>query len=164
VSINQNYFKQLFQGILNQNRDHLYDLELYRGMKGDEIDLLTQEQQRSLALKLRGRDSFYRKKVQTALDKIKAGIFGECEECGEMISSGRLKARPTASYCISCKEYLERQEDQIIYQQKSHTHGRTFKSDNLVKLPIKNNEISGEKILKFNRSRQNLGLPGDGAV
>ena len=56
------------------------------------------------------------------------------------------------------------QEDQIIYQQKSHTHGRTFKSDNLVKLPIKNNEISGEKILKFNRSRQNLGLPGDGAV
>jgi DnaK suppressor protein len=164
VGLDVNYFEQLFHSILDRDKDSLYDLELYRGMKGDEIDLLTLEQERSLALKLKGRDNFYRKKVMSALEKISAGLFGECEECGEMISTGRLKARPTASYCISCKEYLERQEDQIIYQQKSHTHGRTFRSDNLVKLPIKNNEISGEKVLKFNRSRQSLGLPGNGVV
>lgn len=37
-----------------------------------------------------------------ALKKIEEGTYGECEECGEMISEGRLGAKPEARFCIDC--------------------------------------------------------------
>ncbi|HVE84404.1 MAG TPA: TraR/DksA family transcriptional regulator [Myxococcales bacterium] len=43
--------------------------------------------------------------VRRALDKLAAGgeSFGECEECGEDISPGRLKAMPYAQLCVNCQ-------------------------------------------------------------
>ncbi|MCB2067449.1 MAG: TraR/DksA family transcriptional regulator [Erythrobacter sp.] len=37
-----------------------------------------------------------------ALDRIAAGDYGFCVQCGEAISEGRLEARPEAALCISC--------------------------------------------------------------
>jgi len=42
-----------------------------------------------------------------ALEKIKKGEYGSCEECGEDIGRKRLKAYPTAKYCIGCAEAME---------------------------------------------------------
>lgn len=39
-----------------------------------------------------------------ALDRIDAGIYGECLRCGGTISAGRLAARPEAALCITCAE------------------------------------------------------------
>ena len=53
------------------------------------------------------------RKVQEALDRIREGTFGECQECGGPISPARLKAIPWARNCVSCQEKLEMDLDQL---------------------------------------------------
>ena len=45
--------------------------------------------------------------VDDALDKVEAGRFGVCEECGRAIPPGRLRTVPWAPYCVACQERLE---------------------------------------------------------
>ena len=40
--------------------------------------------------------------ISKALNKIQAGSFGDCEQCGEVISQKRLDAVPYAEKCIKC--------------------------------------------------------------
>lgn len=40
--------------------------------------------------------------VNNSLEKIKAGTYGICEECGEEISKERLEANPSARRCMKC--------------------------------------------------------------
>jgi DnaK suppressor protein len=47
------------------------------------------------------------KDMDNALDKIKNGAYGICEECEEKISEKRLEANPVARYCITCKRIME---------------------------------------------------------
>jgi DnaK suppressor protein len=47
------------------------------------------------------------KDIDNALDKIKTGAYGICEECEEKISEKRLEANPVARYCITCKRMME---------------------------------------------------------
>ena len=94
--------------------------------KGDEVDLSQEDRQRSLDVKLLGRQNFMLKKIDNALFKIKNGTFGVCEECEGEIETNRLRARPVATECISCKEESERGEGQLLYEKRSHTHGKGF--------------------------------------
>ncbi len=41
--------------------------------------------------------------TQRALLRIEDGSYGECLECGNPISEGRLAARPESVLCIECK-------------------------------------------------------------
>lgn len=45
--------------------------------------------------------------VETALQRIREGQFGECVACGEEINAKRLEAVPWTRYCIACQEKLE---------------------------------------------------------
>jgi len=47
------------------------------------------------------------KDIDNALDKIKNGTYGICEECEEKITEKRLEANPVARYCITCKRMME---------------------------------------------------------
>jgi DnaK suppressor protein len=49
----------------------------------------------------------YLVEIEKALERIEAGDYGECLECGELIHPGRLEANPTATLCISCAQALE---------------------------------------------------------
>jgi RNA polymerase-binding transcription factor DksA len=40
--------------------------------------------------------------IGRAEQRIAAGTYGMCEQCGQPISDERLEARPTAATCISC--------------------------------------------------------------
>lgn len=40
--------------------------------------------------------------IETALQRIDAGTYGECESCGAKIDPKRLKALPYAIHCIQC--------------------------------------------------------------
>lgn len=40
--------------------------------------------------------------TRRALDRIAAGTYGVCVECGARIALGRLEARPEAALCILC--------------------------------------------------------------
>lgn len=46
--------------------------------------------------------------VDRALDAIKLGTYGTCEECGEEIEEKRLKAISWAMYCLRCQELADR--------------------------------------------------------
>jgi DnaK suppressor protein len=45
--------------------------------------------------------------VETALDRIREGSFGECISCGKEINAKRLEAVPWTRHCIECQEKLE---------------------------------------------------------
>jgi DnaK suppressor protein len=40
--------------------------------------------------------------VESALARIEAGTFGDCQQCGRAIDAQRLRAIPYASRCIAC--------------------------------------------------------------
>jgi len=76
----------------------------------DPTDRATQESDRNFELRIRDRERRLINKIKDALERIDAGEFGVCEECGEEISVKRLEARPETTLCIRCKEDQERIE------------------------------------------------------
>jgi DnaK suppressor protein len=46
-------------------------------------------------------------RIDESLRKLNEGTYGVCEDCGEEISSGRLKVLPFAIYCRDCQEKRE---------------------------------------------------------
>jgi len=43
------------------------------------------------------------REVESALDRLNSGEYGDCARCGNSISSKRLQAIPWATYCVDCK-------------------------------------------------------------
>ena len=58
-------------------------------------------------LRIRDRERKLIAKIEQALERVANQTFGVCEECGEDISEGRLKARPVTTMCIACKSRAE---------------------------------------------------------
>jgi DnaK suppressor protein len=79
----------------------------------DPTDRATQESDRSFELRIRDRERKLLGKIREALDRIDEGTFGICEECGEEIGEGRLKARPVTTLCIDCKMEQEKLEKKL---------------------------------------------------
>ncbi len=48
--------------------------------------------------------------IDSALQRIKAGIYGVCTNCGEPISSERMSAQPGAEYCLACQGNFEKRQ------------------------------------------------------
>ena len=76
----------------------------------DPADRASWESEASRDLRIRDRERKLVEKIDAALRRIADGTFGECEECGEMISVGRLRARPVTTLCIQCKAEQEAAE------------------------------------------------------
>jgi DnaK suppressor protein len=76
----------------------------------DPTDRASLESDRNFELRIRDRERKLISKIREALDRIEAGEFGECEDCGDQIGVARLKARPVTTLCIECKTEQERQE------------------------------------------------------
>jgi DnaK suppressor protein len=108
------YFKQK----LIRWRDRLLresgeTLEELRENSTREIDFLDQgTRETDMTLKLRTRDR-YRKlilKIDEALERMKDGTYGYCEETGEEIGIKRLEARPVATLSLEAQQWHERRE------------------------------------------------------
>jgi len=52
------------------------------------------------------------KEIEDALKRMEEGTYGICWMCDEPISISRLRAKPFAKYCTSCREIYE-QESKI---------------------------------------------------
>lgn len=76
----------------------------------DPTDRAAWESDASRDLRIRDRERKLIDKIDETLRRIDDGTFGECEECGEIISLGRLKARPVTTLCIACKAEQEAAE------------------------------------------------------
>jgi DnaK suppressor protein len=45
--------------------------------------------------------------IEAALERMDAGTYGQCTDCGVTIPSARLSAYPTAKRCIDCQTVAE---------------------------------------------------------
>ena len=52
-------------------------------------------------------------KISAALQRLDAGDYGLCVECGLEIEPGRLKVYPYADECIECAEFDERRKRRL---------------------------------------------------
>jgi DnaK suppressor protein len=105
---------EFFRDLLNQRMQELRSEagKTVEDMDEDEnfpdpSDRASMESNRNSILRIRDRERKLIFKIQEALQRLEAGEFGICEECGEKIGIERLKARPVTTLCIDCKASQE---------------------------------------------------------
>ena len=76
----------------------------------DVVDQAAKIAERNFSHHLCSREKLMLRKIERSLQDIENGDYGRCERCEEDISIKRLKARPTARYCIDCKTQMETME------------------------------------------------------
>ena len=109
---------EFFKKLLNERIDELLSQanETVSGMTShkenlpDPSDRATLESDRNFTLRIRDRERKLIGKIKEALERIEQGTYGICEDCGEEISTERLKARPVTTLCIDCKKSQETEE------------------------------------------------------
>ncbi|HPC47377.1 MAG TPA: TraR/DksA family transcriptional regulator [Deltaproteobacteria bacterium] len=77
---------------------------------GDIFDEADLEQTREFNLLLGTREKQKLEQIESALARMEKGEYGFCEDCGENIPAGRLKAMPFATLCVKCKSARESME------------------------------------------------------
>lgn len=111
------YYRQLLldemKGLLSEADKTVHEMADDASHFPDPTDRATQESDRTFELRIRDRERKLVNKIREALERIDDGSFGICEECGEEISEGRLKARPVTTLCINCKMEAEEKERRL---------------------------------------------------
>ena len=76
----------------------------------DIVDQASSYTDKSVEMKALNRSRKLISKINSALQRIKDGTYGYCEETGEPIGLKRLMARPVATLCIAAQEKHEKNE------------------------------------------------------
>ena len=76
-----------------------------------EVEELAQKDQLAdLKERLTDRGQAMIRDIDTALERVVMGNYGECEDCGMDIGLGRLRALPTATLCVDCATAREKRQ------------------------------------------------------
>src|SRR5579862_6072891 len=70
-------------------------------------DLGSDREASDISLGRRESESTEIQEIDDAMERIRDGSFGLCEDCSRLISNGRLQAIPYARLCLSCKTVEE---------------------------------------------------------
>ena len=73
----------------------------------DEVDVIRQNEDREMS----GRAN----KLAEALQRLRGGEYGQCEECGEPIAPARLRALPEVTTCVRCQDRIERMSHRLQF-------------------------------------------------
>ena len=108
------YFKHKLlswrEKLLRDSQETVIKLKDEGSRETDILDQGTVETNMALHLRNRDRDRKLIQKIDDALERIKMGTYGYCEESGEEIGLDRLEARPIARLCLEEQELRERRE------------------------------------------------------
>ena len=74
----------------------------------DEVDVIRLNQDREMSFATRSLLVERANKLAEALDRLRGGEYGLCEECEEPIAPARLRAMPEVTTCVRCQDRLER--------------------------------------------------------
>ena len=85
---------------------------------GDEGDRADIERTHEVSILLSVRDKEKLLAIEEALEKLREGTYGVCEECGDEIGAGRLKAMPLAKLCVPCQSRLEKEQAHQKYSEE----------------------------------------------
>ena len=80
------------------------------GSSADIVDQASSYTDKTVEMKALNRSSKLISKINSALQRIKDGTYGYCEDTGEPIGLKRLMARPIATLSIEAQEKHERDE------------------------------------------------------
>ena len=99
--------KEIIQGnnlgnLLNSSDDNI--------SSADVVDQASSYTDKSVEMKSLNRSRKLIYKINSALQRLKDGTYGYCEETGEPIGLKRLMARPVAKYTIAAQEKHEKNE------------------------------------------------------
>jgi DnaK suppressor protein len=72
--------------------------------QGDMADQASGNNEVHIQLKLKQTDAKILQAIEEALQRVDAGTYGLCRDCGQPIADARLNAIPWTRVCISCKE------------------------------------------------------------
>ncbi|MEE2957119.1 MAG: RNA polymerase-binding protein DksA [Pseudomonadota bacterium] len=108
------YFRQRLQRwrneLLHDTSQTLQNLQEDSLQSPDLADRASAETDRAIELRTRDRERKLIQKIDEALERIKDGEYGYCEETGEPIGLRRLEARPIATLSLEAQERHERME------------------------------------------------------
>ena len=74
----------------------------------DEVDVIRLNEDREMSFATRSMLVERANKLAEALQKLREGEYGICEECGEAIAPARLRVMPEVTTCVRCQDRLER--------------------------------------------------------
>jgi DnaK suppressor protein len=83
--------------------------ELREQASGDVIDAALDAAQDEINSQLAEVESRELANIDHALEKMRSGAYGLCEECDKKIPMARLNALPYATTCIECQRNAERE-------------------------------------------------------
>lgn len=102
--------REALAGDLRRATAELIDDEV---MYSDTVDQASADIDKSFALQMKNRERGMLKQIDEALKRIDDGTFGDCEQCDEPITEGRIRAFPFTTLCIDCKAELESEEQRF---------------------------------------------------
>lgn len=107
-----NYFKhiltQMRKRILKKEEELSFSVIDTPNREPDPVDQGTNEEFYNQTIRLREYEDRLRQEVEAALQRIKNGTYGYCEETGKPIGIKRLFAVPYTRYSIEVQEYKDR--------------------------------------------------------
>jgi len=94
---------------MSQMEDNALNKDYSRAtsMPTDMAELGSDSADQDLTLNLLGSEKDALDEIDGALERIKDGSFGPCEECGIKIPEPRLEAIPYAALCVQCASQQE---------------------------------------------------------
>lgn len=108
------YFRDLIltwrQDLERDNQSTMSDLQEHSSIEPDPNDQASLEYEQTLELRTRDRARKLIRKIDEALDRLREGEFGYCEETGDPIGIKRLLARPITTLSIEAKTRQEQKE------------------------------------------------------
>lgn len=84
-------------------------LDLPETEVGDAIDQASQSLEKEILFELSDSEMTDLGDIEAALRKIENGTYGVCEHCKRPIEKKRVKALPSARYCLVCQNGSEKQ-------------------------------------------------------
>jgi DnaK suppressor protein len=73
----------------------------------DIVDRANNSYNRELMFSLSDNERTHLLAIDAALERIKAGAYGTCANCGREIGVKRLEAVPWTRFCVDCQELVE---------------------------------------------------------
>ena len=74
----------------------------------DEVDLIQLNEDREMSFATRSMLVERANKLAEALERLRGGDYGTCQECEEPIAPARLRVMPEVTTCVRCQDRLER--------------------------------------------------------
>ena len=104
----------LLSAMTNENLGNILNSSDDNVSSADLVDQASSYTDKSVEMKALNRSRKLIAKINSALQRIKQGTYGFCEETGEPIGLKRLMARPVATLSIEAQEKHERDEKIFI--------------------------------------------------